>query len=70
MRRSEALGLHWADVDFEGPQVTVRWQVVDAGRGLSSACHGSVLAREYQPGVHPARAGCDLSLSLRTAMTQ
>ncbi len=33
MRRGEALGLHWTDVDFDGPQLTVRWQVVDAGRG-------------------------------------
>lgn len=33
MRRGEALGLHWADINLDGPHVVVRWQVVDAGSG-------------------------------------
>lgn len=31
LRRGEALGLHWADVDLDGGAITVRWQLVDAG---------------------------------------
>ena len=33
LRRGEALGLHWVDVDLEGAAFTVRWQLVDAGGG-------------------------------------
>ena len=33
LRRGEALGLHWSDVDFSGPHIVVRWQVIDAGKG-------------------------------------
>lgn len=33
LRRGEALGLHWVDVDLDGAAFTVRWQLVDAGSG-------------------------------------
>jgi len=34
MRRGEAIGLHWADVDLERAHVRVYWQITDAGKGL------------------------------------
>lgn len=33
MRRGEALGLHWRDVDLQSRHLLVAWQVVDAGQG-------------------------------------
>lgn len=36
LRRGEALGLHWADVDLDGAAFTVRWQLVNAGRGAAT----------------------------------
>jgi integrase len=31
LRRGEACGLHWADVDLPGQQMTIRWQIVQHG---------------------------------------
>jgi len=33
MRRGEAIGLHWSDVDVERSQLSVQWQVTDPGNG-------------------------------------
>jgi len=33
MRRGEAIGLHWADVDLDRSQISIRWQVTDPGDG-------------------------------------
>lgn len=34
MRRGEAMGLRWADVDFEGSRVSIRQQVIQNGRSI------------------------------------
>jgi len=31
LRRGEACGLHWADVDLPGKQITIRWQITQHG---------------------------------------
>lgn len=31
MRRGEAIGLHWADVDLDRSQISIRWQVTESG---------------------------------------
>lgn len=33
MRRGEAMGLHWADVNLDAQLLVVQWQVTDAGKG-------------------------------------
>lgn len=33
LRRGEAIGMHWSDLDLDGGACTVRWQLVDAGGG-------------------------------------
>ncbi|WP_345514694.1 site-specific integrase [Phytohabitans houttuyneae] len=35
LRRGEACGLHWADVDLPGKQITIRWQITQHGWATS-----------------------------------
>lgn len=35
LRRGEACGLHWADVDLPGQQLTIRWQITQHGWATS-----------------------------------